>query len=520
MRKSFLFHKQIFVDLILMVCFVTIRLVRRIQIKAGLLNLTNKLKKGNFFKLLIYNIYFLVFTSLSGCTLYQEPEVPILDTPQQFKAPIQAYDTELKEVWWKNFNDIILNELVNKAVKNNNNYLVALKNIDVAQTYVSQNMSYLFPQVNLNFSSSRDKLGAIVTDLFGGNLGNTFIPTAGITNIDILTASVSYQVDIWNELRNSVKQSEANTSVAKANSNVTKLMLISNVVKTYFQIISLNESSKNLNEQLKIAKEVAQLNKVRHESGLIDKTTVYSSRDNIESIIVNIKAIEKQKQVLEYTLAYLLGEFPENFTLLSDEDLSEINFTKMIPAGISSQVLIKRPDIQQSIYQLLSYGYLEKQNIANFLPQVTLTGDYGYFSTSLAHLFSSKTNLWSFGVGITQFVFDYSIRMSEYKRSKYQYEAAVLSYKNTVINAFTEVNSALVSFKEDNEALNAFKKQYINSKNIVGISDARYHGGLEDYTTLLTNNINLLQIEYGLINQRLAVIQDIVQVYQTLGYGL
>jgi multidrug efflux system outer membrane protein len=120
-------------------------------------------------------------------------------------------------------------------------------------------------------------------------------------------------------------------------------------------------------------------------------------------------------------------------------------------------MISNRPDIQSAYYQVLSTGYMEKETIANFLPTVNITGNYGYASTALSNLLSHSNSFWNYGIYTSQFIFDYAIRMSEYQRAKFQYESAILNYKNTAINAFTQVDTALTSYKEDNEALNAYQ---------------------------------------------------------------
>ncbi|HLF66709.1 MAG TPA: TolC family protein, partial [Gammaproteobacteria bacterium] len=116
-----------------------------------------------------------LFTSLAltACTLYEKPEVPILEVPKDFKVDLPYDNPYLKNNWWENFNDETLNALVEQALEENYNYQIALNNIDVAQTYVSQNRSYLFPQVSAGFNASRNK---IVPDEFFGAFTNPGAP--------------------------------------------------------------------------------------------------------------------------------------------------------------------------------------------------------------------------------------------------------------------------------------------------------------------------------------------------------
>lgn len=458
---------------------------------------------------------------LYGCTLYSKPEVPAIKTPLKFKPKIHVTHARLNEKWWENFHDNQLNQLVAKAEKNNYSYLIAIKNIQIACTYVTQAVSALFPQANLNLESTRNKSAtAILSNFSGGNTVNPTRSMSNIFNLQELTGSVSYQVDIWNQLGNAVRQAKASEKVSEADANVIKLTLISNVVNTYYQITTANANLANLRQQLWCANEIVKLTRTQQDSGLIDGSVLDNAKNQAEAIKSNISSLQKQKELLMYTLAYLVGEYPETFTLPAGHARPPQPHRDLLPPGIPAQMLANRPDIQDAYYQILAYGYAEKQSIANFLPSISLTGSYGYASPALSHLISPANVYWSYGLFASQFVFDYQNRLSIYQRTKYQYESAILNYKNTIMNAFNEVDSALVSYQKDNESMLSSQRQTVNSRNLADLARSLYQSGLNDYATYLGSDLTYLQSSYNLANQRLAVTQDIIQVYKTLGLGL
>jgi len=481
---------------------------------------------------------------LSACSLYEKPEVPALEVPDDFKVELNFTNPYLKNEWWENFNDETLNALVEQALEENYNYQVALNNIDIAQTYVAQNRSYLFPQVGAGFNASRNKF--VPDEFFGAfstptapppldpgaqaksatpsssaasNSSSSFI-NGGIFDVNMVSAYASYELDVWNQIRNSVKQAAAVVRVNEAESDVIKLTLVSNVVNTYFQLMALYANRDNLTEQHHAALSLMQLVEVQNRSGLIDASSLYNAQIQAESILIALQQIKKQQQILEYMLAYLLGEYPEDFAIKPHNHFNTLPYTELIPEGIPAQMLALRPDIQSAYFQVISYGYLEKQALANFLPTFTLTGGYGYASSTFSNLINNSNAFWDYGLGISQYVFDYAVRESQYDRAGEQFESSILSYQNTVLNAFLEVNTALVSYQEDAIALDAIKKQKQQNTELFSISDAQYQAGLVNYTVYLTNELNLLQSEYNLVNQQLMVTQDIIQIYKALGLGL
>lgn len=477
----------------------------------------------------LYSIAYLFCFFMHGCALYQKPVVPCIKTPNQFKYAIKVTHSKLKYNWWENFNDAKLNKLVNLAIANNYNYKIAIKNVEIAHTYVTQNESYFFPQVNLNFNSSRNKSQSIFnTNNFvsgantsiANNTGRGFSGFGRIFNLQQLFASVSYELDVWNQIGNTVNQAKANVGSSAADSNIVKLTLISSVVNTYFQIRALDANLSNLRKQSQVAKAFLHLNKSQYRGKLIEISGVDDAKNQIETIKINIKNSEKQKEILTNALAYLLGLPPEEFFYINRDSIDNSDYLHLIPAGIPAKMIANRPDIQSAYFQVLSYGYFEKQNIANFLPTFNLTGNYGYANTSFSKFFTPNTSFWNYGLSILQPIFDYQLRMSEYKRSKYQLESAILNYKNTVINAFQEVNNALLSYEKDNEILNAYQNQVKNLKEKLNAANAQYQSGYGDYSTYLNYKLSFLQNKYNLTNQQLLVLEDIVQVYKTLGLGL
>lgn len=473
------------------------------------------MKNNNFFKL---TIIISVFT-LTNCSLYQKPSVPTVDSPIHFKTKIQVKGTGMNNDWWKNFHDQQLNSLIEKAIKNNYNYQIAIKNIDIAKTYVEQYRSNLFPQVTLNYSGSRNKSRTVLNQINSVGAGGVAAPISfpKFFNLHELYGTVNYELDVWNQVGNTVNQAKANVDVSESDSDVIRLTLISSITTTYFQIITLNSNLTNLKMQFKITNKLLKLNNTQLTSGLIDGTTIDDLKNQLETLKSGIAAAEKQKQVLINTLAYLIGEYPENFNIhFSDQ----YNLTQFIPTNVSSKMIANRPDIQSAYNQIISYGYLEKQNIANFLPSLSLTGNYGYANTALANLISSPNSFWNYGLNALQPLLDFGYRKSLYDRSKIQFDSAVLSYKNTILNAFQEVDSALISYQQDHKSLIYLKHAVKNSFNKSNLSHAQFQSGYGDYSIYLTDQLAYLQNKYNYNNQQLSVTQDMIQFYKSLGLGL
>ncbi len=450
---------------------------------------------------------------LSSCALYSAPKNVNVQIPLQFQYKVNSTNSTLSQNWWENFNDKTLNNTIKTALENNLDYKIALKNIQIAQTYVGQNQSSLLPTINATYSSTRNQPSQ--------NQNLSPLSSNKIYNLHQAGLSASYELDVWHQIQNSVNQAKANVNLSKADANVVKLTLLSNVAQTYFQLSALNLSIENFSQQLEAAKEILKLNEDQYNSGIINIEPLEDAKTQVENIKTVLNNLIKQKELTQNTLAYYLGKYPENFSINpATDDFDAIDYAKLIPPQVPSSILTQRPDVKEAMYNVLSYAYAQKQALANFFPVFNLTANYGYASTNLSNFIENASNIWSFGLNILAPLFNYKKNTSIYERSKLQYEQAVLNYRNTVINAFKETDSDLASYKKDNEALLSYQKNYQSAKNIYDIYKAQYEAGTVDYITYLNYKINLLNAKYNLINQNLLVREDIISIYNALGMGL
>ncbi|MHB1545201.1 MAG: efflux transporter outer membrane subunit [bacterium] len=463
---------------------------------------------------------------LSGCSLFSRPKKFEVKIPKLFKSAFKAGNFPIKNDWWKNFGDKRLDILVDKAVKNNLNYLIAVKNIQVAKTYVSQNESNLFPVVNFNFSSTRNKLPGYETSIFSGK-GSSGAPSTVIYNLNQAGLNASYELDVWNQVNNAVKQAKANAAVSKEDADVIKLTLISNVADDYFQIASLNASINNLKKQYIAQKEILRLNIIQYKDGLIDAEPVEAAKTNLEILKTELNDSIELKEITKNTLAYYLGKFPEKFKFRVGSNMKKFKlimpvdyYSKLIPPNIPSDILTQRPDVKAAEYNVLSYAYAKKESLANFFPTFSLTGNYGYASPSLDNFITDTNSIWNFGLNILAPIFNYKTNTSIYKRSKLQYRQAVLSYRNAVLNAFSETDNALAIYKRDRKILKSYENNFNFSLKLFHIYKVQYETGISSRIIYLTYKLDMLNAEYNLINQNLLLREDVIGVYNALGMGL
>lgn len=432
----------------------------------------------------------------------------MVDEPSFLK---QTKTSSLSTCWWEEFGDKDLNELVQRVELNNNQYKIALNNYKIAQTYLDESKASKWPLVGLNYGFSRNRASSTLGQ--GVNSSNKYHGS------EQLLGSVSYEFDFWNRVGNSVGEAEADLSSSEADAQILRLSLVSQCVAMYWQLLGFDLALENLYKQKDLTEQLIKLTQVQFESHLINAEPIEEAVIQLEQILSVIQATIKAREITVCTLAYLAGEYPESFELKKSQMWPSKAVEDLVPAGLSSKILLARPDIQQAYWQLVSSGYVEKQNLANYFPNITLTGNYGFSTTELDSFLKTKSLAGSLGFGLFQPLLNYGAINAEYERSKIQYESACLAYSDCIKAAFQEVDQALIAYKADYEALESNKRQLSSSLELYFIARAKEQAGLLDGVGYISYELNLLKLEYNWIGQRVLLLQDVVQLYKVLGLG-
>jgi len=465
-------------------------------------------------------IKFILIAGLSlligGCSLNATTDPEPVETPLDFKESIHVENAGLNLQWWKNFHDPNLNELVDLALTNNIRHQIALKNVEVANTFVTESIYNRLPNVNVGYNVDRATLSHDQID--AADIPDFTVQTETI-GFNYLYGSVYYDMDLWGKKANLTEQTRVNVEIAAAESRIVRLTLISEVTNIYFHIATLNSNVANLQKRMKIADANLKIAKAQENYGLVTSDLINEISSRKEKLATDINDLEKERKSFINHLAYLLGEYPENFNYEIGAMTYGSDFDALLPPSMPSEVVANRPDIQSSFLQIKSFGFLQKQVIADFLPSFNLYATYGPETFSVTDLIQNGL-LATYGFNIVQKLTNIGSNYARYERVQDEYDEAVLRYKDTVINAFKEVDNALLAYKEDLKSLSSHKEIVKNKKANLRLTDLQYKAGAIDYATYLNSELDELQGIYDLATQNLKVFRDVIQIYKALGLGV
>lgn len=287
-----------------------------------------------------------------------------------------------------------------------------------------------------------------------------------------LKNNVNYKMNFNNQEINSHSIQDR---IIEEKKKAEKLELVSKVSSLYFQIGTINANISNISRQLDISSSLFKISNTQYSIGYIDASSQREAKMKENSVRNDLRLLKKEQKIYMNSLADLLGQFPENFKDNINPPTSGKDLQRLIPRTDPKQMLANRPDIQIARLEV---------NASRDMP--------GNWFVNLMH-FGRSENI------------------------EDQYENAVLNYNSTVLNAFQEVDDALLSFKEDKESLFSNKAMANNAAEDYKTASVQYKAGQIDYATFLNFELHKLQTEYELNQQNLLVYEDIIQIYKALG---
>ncbi|HEY4114635.1 MAG TPA: efflux transporter outer membrane subunit [Rhizomicrobium sp.] len=456
--------------------------------------------------------------ALASC---QTPTPQVLDSqyvPSNFTAPtVPATQVWPSTDWWKNFDSEEMSGFIVTAEANNLDLAAAAARVLQAEEQTEIAGSALFPTIDLDGQAQRSRNGAgafAVNPTTGLPTGATR-PTTG--NAFGLTANATYELDIWGKARANLRAADELLKASQYAQEVVALTTTTDVATTYLDVLALRERLDIANQNVDAAKRILTIVQAKVANGVSSRLDLAQQQAQLASEEGLIPQLEEQEREARYALAILLGQVPEGFNV-AGRNLSKIAIPSVAP-GLPSELLRRRPDVAEAEANLASAHANVDVARAAFFPDISLTGSGGLTSGSIGSLFKNSAFGWSIGASLLQTIFDGGLLEGQYGLSKAQQQELIATYRSTVLNALSDVETTLgqVSSLADQERLK--REQVRASAEAFRISELQYREGVTDLLNLLTAQQTLFTAQDQLVQIQLARIQADVGLYKALGGG-
>ncbi len=455
-------------------------------------------------KKIIYIFFIFMVTSCSFAPKYQRPNI---DLPEKYSSSngVNISDKE----WWKHFNSEILNNLVNEAVTNNKDIALAIAKVEQSAAMFTSAKSGLYPKLNAEVEASETWIK--------GNKVNSSSPPflAGL--------NVSWQIDLFGRYRNTAKAAKASLISNQAVAEGVILSVIGQTISGFYLLKSLDLQLEIAKRTLLSRQKSIKIYEERYKAGLIslfDYSQMKSSLEEAKTALYNTKISRENAEV---ALMVLLGKSPKEITenvVTREKNIEDTFIFPVIPAGLPSTLLERRPDIKSAEQQIISANANIGVAKAMWFPNISLTGLFGIVSNEFESLFTNPMLGWNYTGALTMPLLNFGEVSSKVRQSEAVKKEAIINYEKTVQKAFADLRNSLLKQNELQNILKSLEVMRNELQKAYDIAIMQYERGYIAYLDLLDTERNLFETELNLAATRSDYISAIVDVCIAIGGSL
>jgi len=455
-------------------------------------------------------------TLLSGCTVGPKysrpptPSVPAFRGPDNSDVATAAADSIGDQQWSQVFREPELQELIRTGLANNYDVQIAARRILEQQAQVRITRSQQFPQITVGGTGVGASLPSSVSSTVSSGIES---PLA----FGSLNVSATWNPDFWGLYRKQTEAARAQLLAQEWARRAVRLTLVQQIATTYIELRALDAQLVVAKSTLKARQDSVDLTNDLVNGGAAPLSDLRQAEELLYTASSQIPQLEQQIQQTENAMRLLLGATPGPVTRTSDSALAPP--PQDAPVGIPSQLLERRPDIQQAEAQLKAANAQIGVARAQFFPALSISASAGFGGQEFSNLFdaSSKT---LYGIGtLTQPIFEGGKLRGQLDYSKQQKEELILAYQKAIATAFHDVSNALIAAQKQRRTREEQQKLVGAAQDATDLARDRYQAGRASYLEVLTNDTTLFTAQLNLISAQQNEALSLVQLYAALGGG-
>ena len=412
---------------------------------------------------------------LSACAVGPDYKRPAIATPEKFKEGwVQAAPLEIQGPWWTVFGDATLNELEPRVALANQSLVASYHAYLQATALTDAARAAEFPTAGVAVASSRTSSGS----------GNVIGAGQNITiSGKSLAFSASWVPDFWGRIRRQVEADTASSEASLDTLRSAQLSLQATLAQDYFQIRQLDNQMQLAKDTVSAYEKFLQMTKNRYAAGVATQADVALADSQLATARVQQVSFGVQRAQLEHAIAVTIGETPSSFSLPIQPGMPE---PRAIPAGLPSKLLLRRPDLLAAERQVASANAQIGVAKSAFFPDLTLSGQRGWRSTTFTNLVSAPNLFWSMGPTLAETLFDGGLRSAQLAQSREGYQMAVAQYRQLGLQALQQVEDQLVASVTLADEDKLQKLAVAAADRSLRLTTDQYKAGMVPYLNVIT----------------------------------
>ena len=415
-------------------------------------------------------------------------------------------DSVLNLKWWESFRDPVLDSLIRIGLQENKDLLIASSRIEQSRAVLGITKADLYPSFGYQLGATR------------GNILNSQPTGEDLAPVNLFTGfgTLNWEIDFWGKFRRANEAARAELVASEYGKRVVQIGLISQIAITYYQWLDFRWRLFISRQTLALRQSSLDIVQARFEEGIVAEIELNQAQIQRAIAAAAVPSFERNVAFTENALAILLGRNPQ--VLPIGNELYDQPYPPDIPVGIPSMLMLRRPDVLQAEMLLHAQTARIGVAIAQRFPSISITGLFGAASTELSAL-SLNPAAFSIGAGILGPLFQFSKNKRRVELERKRTEQVLYEYERTVINAFREVEDALVGISTLKNEVEARRDHVAAAENAQELSAARYDRGVTSYLELIESQRQAFEAQLALSEATQQLFSSYVNLYKALGGG-
>jgi multidrug efflux system outer membrane protein len=451
----------------------------------------------------------LLALALAACAVGPDYKAPNTE-PARLASDVQAkaFDrSRFESVWWKQFDDPVLNQLVQASLDGNRDLRVAFARLKSARA--------------IRDDAANDQL-PVVTSRASSELGNGQVPGQTDQRVNSerydLGLDMAWELDLFGRIQRQIEASDAQAAAAQADLQQLQVSLIAELVDAYGQLRGAQLREKIAVANLKTQQESRSITVTLRDAGVGNELDVVRADARLAGVEATVPQLQAEQARARHRIATLLGQRPDALSVdLSPKALPAI--AKALSVGDPGELLRRRPDIRSAERQLAAATANVGVATADLFPRVSLSGFLGFTAARGSQIGSSAANAWGLGPSITWAAFDLGSVRARLRGAKADAEGALANYEQQVLLALEESANAFSDYDKTQQRLLSLMRQSEASRKAADLASVRYREGTVDYLVLLDAERERLSAEDAQAQGEVDLYRGIVSIYKALGGG-
>ena len=461
-----------------------------------------------------YILLSIILLFVFSCTVGPDYVKPEFFDNQKLIKTLNVNQKQVKPIslqWYEQFDDKILNQMIQQALLNSPNVQIAIQKLKQARYSLMINQTEFLPQLNAN-----------------GGYEYNYLAEQGRTSQakeDFYKAGfdAAWEIDIWGGGRRLNEENLALMKAAADNLSDVMLSMTAEVANDYINLRTIQEQLKITKENLLLQQKIYQTVKEKYANGLTDDTALYQADYAVEQTKALLPSLQQQEENYLNALAVLLGVLPGDIPELNIHENNII--TKSFVFHLENlynfpiSVIRNRPDVRMAENNLIAKNALIGQAVADLFPNVSISGTLGWQTNNFSDLLSSSSAAYGFTPSVSLPLFNFGKLINQVKLNEEVKEEYVYIYKNTLLTAVEETKNAIVAVKKEYEKNQSLSNSVRNMQNVLSSMQYKYRQGLIEFSDLLTAEQNLLTAQNDLAASNGNIYLNIISFYKAIGGG-